>query len=250
MLNVEEDGPVLRITLNRPDVRNALNEDLIRALTEAFRAAATARVVVLAGAGSAFCAGGDLGWMQRTSTYTPEENRADALRLAEMFQAIVECPAAVIARVHGPAFGGGVGLVAAADVAIAGTDAKFSFSEVKIGLAPATISFLVIPKIGPGHARALFTTGQVFGPSRAKEIGLVHEAVPTAELDATVELRVAELLKCAPAAVAAAKRIALGSLMSMEAGAGLLAELRASDEGKEGVAAFLEKRPAAYVIER
>ena len=147
-------GPVLRVTLNRPEVRNAFNDELIARLADTFAGITKeTRAVVIAGEGEAFCAGGDLEWMKKASGYTHEENQRDATRLARLFRAIAECPAVVIARVSGPAFGGGCGLVAASDIAIASDDSKFAFSEVRLGLIPATISPFVIPKIGAGHAR-------------------------------------------------------------------------------------------------
>lgn len=240
-------GPVARFTLDRPEVRNALNDQLIARLAEAFTSlSGETRAVVLAGNGPAFCAGGDLEWMKRAAAYTHEENERDALRLARLFQAIVDCPAVVIARVHGPAYGGGCGLVAACDVAIASEGAKFAFSEVKLGLVPATISPFVLPKIGAGHARALFTTGEAFSAGRALTIGLVHEVVAEADLDAAVDRKLRHVLAAGPSSVAISKRIAQDPPGSLEGSAKLLADVRASDEGREGVAAFLEKRTAAF----
>lgn len=240
-------GPVARLTLDRPEVRNALNDELIARLTGAFASLGEeTRAVVLAGNGPAFCAGGDLEWMKRAAAYTHEENERDALRLARLFQAIVDCPAVVIARVHGPAYGGGCGLVAACDVAIASEGVKFAFSEVKLGLVPATISPFVLPKIGAGHARALFTTGEAFPASRALTIGLVHEVVAETDLDAAVDRKLRHVLGAGPRSVAISKRIAQDPPGTLEDSAKLLADVRASDEGREGVAAFLEKRAAAF----
>ncbi|MGV3618251.1 MAG: enoyl-CoA hydratase-related protein [Fimbriimonas sp.] len=250
MLNVESDGPVLRVTLNRPEVRNAFDDELIAQLGSVFEhVAADVRVIVVAGEGETFCAGGDLNWMRRAAGYTVEQNEADALALARLFQSIVDCHAVVIAQVQGAAFGGGCGLVAAADVAIAVEGTKFSFSEVKLGLVPATISPFVLPKIGPGHARHLFSTGEVFEAAHAWRIGLVHDVVHRLDLDAAVERRVKGVLHSGPSAVASAKRLAQGPPLSLEAAARLLAETRAGDEAREGIASFLEKRPAAYVVE-
>ncbi|KXK14047.1 MAG: Enoyl-CoA hydratase/carnithine racemase, partial [Armatimonadetes bacterium OLB18] len=163
MLKVESDGPVLRLTLARPEVRNAFNDELIALLTEAFTLMARgSRVVVLQGEGKVFSAGGDLEWMRRAANYTEDQNFEDALSLARLFESIARCPAVVIARVHGAAFGGGAGLVASSDIAICEPATKFAFSEVKLGLLPGTISTYVIPKIGAGHARALFATGETF----------------------------------------------------------------------------------------
>ena len=251
MLRIESDGPVLRLTLDRPEVRNAINDELISALTGAFADLPPGtRAVVLGGAGKSFCAGGDLNWMAKAANYTEEENYADAMRLGDLFDAFCDCPAVVIARVHGAAFGGGSGLVCASDVAIAAEGTKFSFSEVRLGLIPATISTIVIPKIGSGHARHLFTTGEAFGSDHALRIGLVHKVVPEAELDSSVEAVVADVLKNGPEAVASAKHVAVHGPYPMSESARLLAKARAGEEGKEGVKAFLEKRKASFVVER
>ena len=246
MLKVEVVGPVVRVVLDRPAVRNAFNDELIQALTQAFATLPVgARAVVISGEGKAFCAGGDLEWMRKAAGYTQDENHRDALRLARLFRTIVESPVPVIAKVHGAAFGGGCGLVAAADIAIASTDAKFAFSEVKLGLIPATISTIVVPKIGPGHARSLFATGEAFGAGRALQIGLIHEIAE--DLDAAVSAKLKHILASGPEAVAAAKRLVQDFPMSLDDAADRLARARSSKEGTEGVAAFLEKRPAAYV---
>ena len=250
MLQVQRDGPILRATIDRPDVRNAFNDELIDALGRLFREAPTdVRAVVLTGEGSAFCAGGDLQWMRKAASYSQAENEADALRLAGLFEAMVQCHALVIARVNGAAFGGGCGLVAASDVAIAASGAKFAFSEVKLGLVPATISPFVIPKIGPGHARALFATGEVFDAAYALRIGLIHKLGELETLDALVDDTLRAVLAAGPKAVASAKQLAQTE-MSPAQTAKLLAEARAGGEGKEGVAAFLEKRKASFVVER
>lgn len=248
MLSAETRGSVLRLTLDRPDVRNAFNDELIGRLSDSFIGlSGDIRAVVLAGNGSAFCGGGDLNWMREAAAYTEEQNYEDALKLARLFKAMVECPAVVIARVHGPAFGGGCGLVAAADVAIASTEAKFAFSEVKLGLIPATISPFVVEKIGRGHARALFTTGEAFGSEKALRIGLVHEVVSPEALDAAVDGKIKAVLTSGPRAVASSKRLASESPVGVEESARRLARARAGEEGKEGVAAFLEKRKATFV---
>lgn len=251
MLKVETDGPVLTLTLDRPEVRNAFHDGLIEALRETFFTLSDeVRVVVLKGEGKVFCAGGDLNWMQAAAGYTKEQNAADALKLAELFEAIVGCKAVVIARVQGAAFGGGCGLVCCADVAVAEKSAKFSFSEVRLGLVPATISPFVLPKIGSGHARALFTTGEVFDAVKAERIGLVHDAVEPDELDAMVERKVADVLRNGPEAVAVSKKLAQCAPLGLKEAADLLAEARSGAEGKEGVDAFLNKRKAAFVVER
>jgi methylglutaconyl-CoA hydratase len=248
MLKVESKGPVLYLTLNRPEVRNAINDVLIAALTQALEELPQGtRAVVLRGEGQGFCAGGDLEWMRKAAAYTEEQNYQDALKLAALFRAIVDCPAVVIALIHGAAFGGGIGLVACCDIAIAKQDAKFSFSEVKLGLIPATISPFVIDKIGRGHARALFTTGEPFGAEHALRVGLVHEVAD--DLDEAANRKLKHILMSGPKAVAASKRLTLDDDLSPETTARRLARARAEEEGKEGVAAFLEKRKAAFVVE-
>lgn len=249
MLRVEPDGPLLRVTLNRPEVKNAFNDELIGELYKTFIGIklGETRAVILSGEGDAFCAGGDLQWMKKAASYTEEQNYEDALRLANLFQAMVNCPAVIIARVQGAAFGGGCGLVAASDVAIAGPKALFAFSEVRLGLVPATISPFVIPKIGNGHARALFATGEAFGPEHALRIGLVHEVAE--DLDTAVYKKVKAILAAGPHAVAESKKLGNGDPLSLELASRLLARQRASDEGKEGVSAFLEKRKASFFSE-
>lgn len=251
MLRVESDGPVLRVTLDRPEVRNAFNDELISALSKTFENLPKGtRVVVLGGEGKTFCAGGDLNWMSKAASYTEEENYQDALRLGALFTAIAECPAVVITRIQGAAFGGGCGLVAASDVAIAVGGTKFSFSEVRLGLIPATISPFVIPKIGSGHARHLFTTGEVFETEHALRIGLIHKVANLEDIDAMVGAVVTDVLRNGPESVASAKRVALHGPYTMPDSARLLAKARSSEEGKEGVAAFLEKRQANFVVDK
>lgn len=251
MLSMDLRGSVLYLTLDRPDVRNAFNDELIEALTAAFTSLSSGvRAVVLGANGSAFCGGGDLNWMRKAAAYTEEENIRDAMNLAGLFDSMVRCPAVVISRVHGPAFGGGCGLVAASDVAIAATAAKFSFSEVKLGLIPATISPFVVDKIGKGHARALFSTGEVFDAARAHSIGLVHDVVEAGEIDARIGRCLDAVLAAGPHAVAESKRLAIESPLEMAESARRLATARAGAEGREGVTAFLEKRPASFVEAR
>jgi len=251
MLNVEFDGPVAFVTLNRPEVRNAFNDELIAKLTSTFATLpASVRAVVVRGEGKGFCAGGDLEWMKKASAYNEEENYQDALKLAGLFRAVAECPAVVIARIHGAAFGGGCGLVAACDVAVAAEDALFSFSEVRLGLIPGTISTYVIPKIGAGHARALFATGEAFGAEKALRIGLVHDIGPVEGLDALVDAKLKAVLAAGPLAVAQAKRVVFDSPLTPEEAARRLVATRSGAEAKEGVAAFLERRKASFVVER
>jgi enoyl-CoA hydratase/carnithine racemase len=250
MLIVETEGPVHRIRINRPDVRNAFNDELISELSEEFSVLPkSVRVVVLSGEGKAFCAGGDLQWMRKAAAYTEDQNVEDAIRLAKLFEAVASCHALTIAQIHGAAFGGGCGLVAAADVAVAAEGSLFAFSEVRLGLIPATISRLVIPKIGAGNARAFFATGEAFGADVALRMGLVHYVAPLENLAEAVNERVRSVLRNGPEAVFESKRLAMEPLLSREDAARRLAFRRASDEGKEGVAAFLDKRTASFVVE-
>lgn len=250
MIHVKTEGPVCYVTLNRPEVRNAFNDELIAKLTAAFESLdPKVRAVVLAGEGKSFCAGGDLEWMKRAASYTQEENYEDALKLANLFKIIAECKPVVIAKVHGAAFGGGCGLVAASDVAVASLDALFSFSEVRLGLIPGTISTCVIPKIGKGHARALFTTGEAFNAEKALRIGLVHEVGKIEELDDLVKAKLKAVLSAGPKAVAQARQLVFDSPLTPAECAKRLATARASDEAKEGVAAFLERRKASFAVE-
>jgi methylglutaconyl-CoA hydratase len=250
MLLVESDGPLLSLTINRPEVKNAFNDELIAELSKAFSdiKLGETRAIILAGAGDAFCAGGDLQWMKKAANYTEDQNYEDALKLAKLFQAMVDCPAVVIARVQGAAFGGGCGLVSASDVAVAGPKALFAFSEVKLGLVPATISPFVIPKIGNGHARHLFSTGEVFGADHALRIGLVHEVAE--DLDTAIDKKLKAILAAGPSAVAVAKKLGRDQPLDLENAARLLARVRASEEAKEGVSGFLEKRKASFVVSK
>lgn len=249
-LTMERDGPVTTVSLNRPDAHNALNASLIGELSRAFDELAeseSARVVVLTGEGPSFCAGADVGYMRDTANLSYEENLDDARRLAAMFRAVDECPKPVVAKVRGAAMGGGAGLVAAADVAVAAAETRFAFSEVRLGIAPATIAPFVVRKIGASHARSLFLTGERFGADRARGIGLVHESVPADELDAIVGERAGQLLQGGPYAQAAVKALLrqLETVEPMDAPglmSRLISELRTGEEGQEGLAAFLEKR--------
>lgn len=248
MLLTERAGSVLNVKLDRPEVRNAFNDELIAALTNTFtNIEDDVRVIVLSGEGQSFCAGGDLQWMKKAASYSEEQNYEDALKLAELFRAIATCHPVVIARVHGAAFGGGTGLVAAADIAVAAEGTRFAFSEVKLGLVPATISMHVIPKIGEGNARAYFVSGEPFDSDTALRIGLVHGVVPVEGLDHLVNSKVKQVLSAGPKAAHASKMLAQSREMSIEETARLLASMRAGEEGKEGVAAFLEKRKASFV---
>jgi len=248
MLRVENDGSVTKLTLDRPDVRNAINDELIFALTKAFTdLPETTRVVVLAGEGKSFCAGGDLDWMRRAAEYTEDQNYQDALLVGRLFEAMVACPAVIVARVHGAAYGGGSGLVAASDVAVVEENTMFAFSEAKLGLVAATISSFVLAKIGQGNARWLFTTAEAFDAATALRIGLIHEVTNIVDMDAAVERKVKAVLKCGPKAVARSKKLCVEGPYPMDQCAKLLAAARSGSEGREGVAAFLEKRLAAFV---
>jgi len=242
-LRIERDGEVLRVTLARPDRRNAFDASLIAELAEAFVDVGRARAVVLAGDGPSFCAGADVDWMRASAGLSYEENVADANALRRMLESIDGCPAPVVARVQGHALGGGAGLVAAADVAIASSDATFAFSEVKLGIVPAVISPFALAKIGPGAARRWFVTGERFDAETALRIGLVSEVVD--DLDAAVDHVVAELLSAGPTAARWAKRLVRERPDGPET-ARWIAERRTSEEGQEGLAAFLEKRPASW----
>ena len=204
-LRIERDGPLLRVTLARPERRNAFDAALIAELTEAFADVGDARAVILAGDGPSFCAGADVDWQRAAIDLSYDENVEDAMRLYGMLEAIDGCPAPVVARVQGYALGGGSGLVACCDVAIAGEDAVFGFSEVKLGIIPAVISPFVVPRIGVGAARRYFLTGERFDAETALRIGLVHEVAD--DLDAAVERVVGELLSSGPEAVREAKRL-------------------------------------------
>jgi enoyl-CoA hydratase/carnithine racemase len=246
MLKVEQRGSVLNLTLNRPEVRNAFNDELIAALTRAVKnIAESTRAIVIRGEGPGFCAGGDLEWMRKAAGYSEQQNVDDALKLAALFQSLNDSPAVVFAMVQGAAFGGGSGLVAASDVSIAHPDAKFAFSEVKLGLVPATISPFVISKIGRGQAKALFSTGEPFGADVALRIGLVQEVAE--DMETALERKLKHVLASGPKAVAMSKAMALSENLEPETTARMLARARAGDEGKEGVAAFLEKRRAIFV---
>lgn len=240
-------GAVATLTLDRADRRNALDPGLLEALAEAVGAAASdddVRVLVITGAGSAFSAGADLAWMQASRDLADERNRADAHAMAAAFETVDDCPKAVVARVNGPAIGGGAGLVACADVAVAVESARFAFAEVRLGLLPAVVSPYVLRAIGPGRARELFTSGRTFDARDAERFGLVHRVVAQADLDAAVDEAVRSFLACGPEAVAANKRLVRDATASLALPdlADRIAEARASAEGQEGIAAFLEKR--------
>lgn len=257
-LQIEHAGPVARLRLNRPDLHNAFDAALIRSLTAALQDLgrdASVRVVVLEAAGPSFSAGADLNWMRGMVAASETENRDDALALARLLRTLDELPKPVVARVHGAAFGGGVGLVACCDIAIGVPEAKFGLTESRLGLLPATISPYVVAAIGPRQARRWFASAEVFDATEAHRIGLLHAVVPADALDAAVQRQVDLLLKASPAATAGAKSLvrevvaARDPLALDRANADLIARLRVSPEGQEGIAAFLGKRPPAWVPE-
>jgi methylglutaconyl-CoA hydratase len=256
-LRLERDGAVARITLDRPEVRNAFDAALIEELRVTFEAlseepAEALRAVVLGGAGPTFSAGADVGWMRASVDLSVDDNERDAARMQAMFEAVESCPVPVIARVQGAALGGGMGLCAAADVVIAAADATFGFTETKLGIVPAVISTFVIPKIGVSQARALFPTGQRFGAERALAIGLVHEvAASEAELEARVAELLDEIRSAGPTAVREAKAIARtvaseGATAARRQMPARIARQRSSAEGQEGLRAFLERRSPGW----
>jgi len=242
-LRIEREDEVLRVTLARPDVRNAFDATLIAELAEAFVDVGRARAVVLAGDGPSFSAGADVEWMRASVELDFDANLRDANALRHMLEAIDRCPAPVVCRIQGHALGGGCGLVAASDIAVADEDAVFAFSEVKLGIIPAVISPFALAKIGPSAARRYFVTGERFDAETALRIGLVHEVTP--DLDRAVERVVAELLTAGPKAARAAKRLVLERPDGPDT-ARRIAEQRTSPEGQEGLRAFLEKRRAAW----
>ena len=253
-LDVARDGAVATVTLDRAERRNALDPSLLAELTQAFRLLAAdddVRVVVMRGAGPAFCAGADLDWMAESRELLWEDNVADAERMADAFDAVDACPKAVVAQVHGAAFGGGAGLVACADVAVAAEGTTFAFSEVRLGLIPATISPYVLRAIGPGATRALFTAGRRFDAEEARLLGLVHDVAPAGRMGERVGEAVDAMLHAGPDAVAACKQLV------REATAGLalgdlperIARARTGAEGREGVAAFLERRSPSWSVD-
>jgi methylglutaconyl-CoA hydratase len=241
-LRIERDGAVLRITLARPERRNAFDAELIAELTAAFADVGDARAVVLAGDGQSFCAGADIEWQRSAADLSLDENAEDALRLYRMCEAIDQCPAPVVARVHGYALGGGSGLVACADIALAAPDTVFGFSEVKLGIIPAVISPFVLPKIG-AHARRYFLTGERFDAETALRIGLIGEI--GTPLDDAVNQVVDELLSSGPEAVREAKRLIRERPAGAET-AQIAARLRAGPEGQEGLRAFLDRREPGW----
>jgi methylglutaconyl-CoA hydratase len=254
-LQLHRDGAVARLRLDRPEVHNAFDPALIAALTTRLQSVAMdddVRVVVLEGSGASFSAGADLHWMRGMASASERDNREDALALARLMRTLDTLPKPTIARVHGAAFGGGVGLVACCDIAIGAPEARFGLTESKLGLLPAVISPYVIAAIGARQARRWFATAEMFDAAEALRIGLLHQVVAAEQLDAAVQRQVDLLCKAGPIAAASAKalvrRIADGSEGNAvdAANADLIARLRVSAEGQEGLAAFLEKRKPAW----
>jgi methylglutaconyl-CoA hydratase len=254
-LQIEHSGPVARLRLDRPEVHNAFDAALIRRLTTALDDLgrdATVRVVVLEAAGPSFSAGADLHWMRGMASASEADNRDDALALARLLRTLDELPKPTIARVHGAAFGGGVGLVACCDIAIGVPEAKFGLTESRLGLLPATIAPYVVAAIGPRQARRWFASADIFDAVEAQRIGLLHAVVPADTLDAAVQRQVDLLLKAGPLASAQAKALVRDVVAARDpaaldrANADLIARLRVSPEGQEGIAAFLGKRPPAW----
>lgn len=255
-LTITREDRVATVTLNRPDVRNAFNETTIAEIKQAFSELgedADLRAIVLAANGPAFCAGADLNWMKKMAGYTHAENHADALQLAEMLRTIYLCPKPVVAKVQGDCYAGGMGLVAACDIIIAVEEANFCLSEVKLGLIPATISPYVIKAMGENASRRYFLTAERFGAQEALRIGFAHEVVSTETLDAKVTEIVKALVNNSPNAVQQAKvlvRDVAGQPVNdalLADTAERIAQIRASDQGREGVASFLEKRKPAWL---
>ena len=255
-LDLRRPSPhVAEVWLNRPDVRNAFNDGVIAELTAAFDTLATdpdLRVIVLGGHGKAFCAGADLNWMRAMADYSWDENRADGARLADLLWTLAACPVPLIGQVQGDCYGGGVGLAATCDIVVAAHEAVFSLSEVKLGLIPATISPYVIRAIGERNARRYFTTAERFDAATAQHLGLVHEVCSADELPGKVDALVQAIAANGPQAVRASKRLihdiadAVIEPALSERTAKIIADVRASDEGREGMRAFLDKRSPAW----
>ena len=256
-LQTTQQGSVLTLTLSRPEVRNAFNDEVIAEITHAFQDAASradVRAVVLTAIGPAFCAGADLNWMRRMADYTRAENLADAGLLAEMLRVMYACPKPTVARVQGDVFAGGMGLVAACDMAVSLDSATYCLSEVKLGLIPATISPYVIRAMGERAAHRYFLTAERFTAAEAHRIGFVHEVVAADQLDAKVDELVAALVNASPNAVRSCKRL-VQEVAGRDIDAPLvartvegIADIRASSEGREGVQSFLQKRKPSWLV--
>jgi methylglutaconyl-CoA hydratase len=253
-LLVDIRGHVARVTLNRPDIHNAFDDDLVARLADVAITLAVlddVRVVVLAGAGKSFSAGADLNWMKRMAEYGKEENRVDSERMAKMFEAWFRLPQPVVGRVQGAALGGGTGLVSVCDIAVSAADTVYGFTEVRLGILPAVISPFVLGRIGPGHARHLFLTGERFDAARARDIGLVDMVVPVDELDDAVDRVTRDLLSGGPDAQRRIKRLVtevtgLSPEKARSVTTQAIAAARVSEEGQEGMHAFFARRRAAW----
>lgn len=257
MLKIDIHKNVAFLILDRPEIHNAFNDELVKAVTDAFTEIGRrneVRVVVLGGSGKSFCAGADLNWMKRMVRYTYEENVADARAVGRMYLAIAKCPKPVIARVHGAALGGGAGLVAACDIAVAVESVQFGFTEVKLGIIPAIISPFVLARVGPGRAREFFITGERFLAPVAMNIGLIqHVVLHEAALDALIDSKISQILTSAPGAIAAAKELVFGVATartlesSLDYAAEAIAQARAGSEGQNGMQAFLEHQKPPWI---
>jgi methylglutaconyl-CoA hydratase len=255
-IEIEQRGPVRWLWLNRPEVRNAFNDALIGGISSAFaevEASPETRVVVMAARGPVFCAGADLNWMRAMAQFSHADNHADALRVARMFHAVHSCSRPVIARIQGNAFGGGVGLAAACDIAVASESASFALTEVRLGIVAATISPHLVRAMGPRHAARYMLTGEKFTAADARAVGLVHETATPDALDAVIDRLIQQLLAASPAALAATKRLLADVVevpmeddVLLAATAKCIADARVSPEGREGLAAFLERRTPAW----
>ncbi|PCI36905.1 MAG: enoyl-CoA hydratase [Elusimicrobia bacterium] len=253
-LLVDVEGPVATVTLNRVEVHNAMDEQTLAEIADVFKQLAKpgkAQVIVLKANGPDFCAGADIRWMKRASTYTPAKNRKDAMRLVNMIEAIDRSPVPVIALIHGGVYGGGLGVVAACDIVIAQTRTKMCFSECRLGILPAVVSSVVLPKIGLSHTRRLYLTSELFGMDVAQRVGLVHEVGSADEVGAILERMIKNILKNGPNAVRTskaylAKMAELPYKKRVQLSLDTLVKARSSAEGKEGLAAFLEKRRPSW----
>jgi methylglutaconyl-CoA hydratase len=256
MLKLDIHKKVAFVVLDRPEIHNAFNDELVKQVTDAFTDLGRrpeVRVIVLAGNGKSFCAGADLNWMKRMVQYTHDENLADARAVGRMYLAIAKCPKPVIARVHGAALGGGAGLVAACDIGVALESVQFGFTEVKLGIIPAIISPFVIARVGPGRAREFFITGERFLAPVAMSIGLIQHVVShEPALDALIDSKISQILTSAPAAIAAAKELIFGVAArnlesSLDFATEAIAQARAGMEGQAGMQAFLDRQKPPWI---
>lgn len=246
---------IVRIILNRPEIHNAFNDEMIEGLINCFADIEkdnTLRLVTITGEGKSFCAGADLNWMKKMVSYSDEENYQDSVKLAELFQAINNCSLPVLAKVNGAALGGGTGVIAACDFVISAKSAKFGFTEARLGLVPAVISPFVMAKIGESQARAWFLSGERFSADKAQDMGLVHEVAPLDSLDLEFEKWVEKFLKAGPKAAREAKNLiknvlTLDSSKVTEFTCRTISRIRTGEEGQEGMKALLEKRPASWL---